>query len=69
MEGEVVVAVTAIIVVLATGLLQLYALPRGAYLLWRAPGHPSQLHEAALLCGALHLGLSLFLLWRVSWVH
>jgi hypothetical protein len=61
-------AVAGLFAVLATGLLQLYAIPRGIYLLWRAVGHPSQLHEAALLCGGLHLGFSLFLLWRVSWV-
>jgi hypothetical protein len=61
-------AVASAAAVLLTGLLQLYAIPLGVYVLWHAPGDPSQLHEAALIAGALHLGLSLFLLWRFSWV-
>ena len=55
--------------VMATGLLQLYALPRGIWALWNAPDDSSQLHEVSLLCGALHLGLALLLTWSTSAVY
>jgi len=67
-SARILFAVASYVGVLATGLLQFYAVPRGFWLLWEAPGNPSQLHKAALLCGTLHCVLALFLLWRASWV-
>ena len=61
--------VTSLALVLLIAAAQLYAIPRAFYLLWRAPDESSQLHEASMLCGLLHLLFTLWLFWRLSSVY
>ena len=54
---------------LAVALLQLYAIPRGFWILARASTRASLVHQLALLCGVLHLSLAAFLVSQTLYVY